>query len=119
MCDESTLWGDMNQEWRAISSNDHKVAIGLMKTSIANGGSNRLQALVKEPHPLIESAICNRLCQARRGRQNSAKKKRKPTSANAEEQSESATNDNEDNDPRAPSDSEDRRHIMAIGALLT
>ncbi|KAK5077722.1 hypothetical protein LTR70_009490 [Exophiala xenobiotica] len=118
MCDKSTLWGDMNQEWRAISSNDHKVAIGLMKTSIANGGSNRLQALVKEPHPLIESAISNRLYQARRGQQGSAKKKRKPPSANAEEQSESAADDNEDNDTQAASDSGDRRNIMEIGSVL-
>ncbi|KAK5077794.1 hypothetical protein LTR70_009402 [Exophiala xenobiotica] len=108
----------MNQEWRAISSNDHKVAIGLMKTSIAKGDSNRLKALVNEPHPLIESAISNRLYQARRGRQGSAKKKRKPPSANAEEQSESAADDNEDNDPRAASDSGDRRNIMAIGSVL-
>jgi len=117
MCQKSAVWRNPYNEWKALSSDDHQDARAMVKGEIVKGGSTRLQTLVQTPHPKFDSAITHRLYQARRGWQ-AKERKRRLTPTEAEEQSESAADDNEHSDLPSVGDSGDRRNIMAIGSLI-
>lgn len=111
------MWRNVDNQWRALD--DMKASAAMMKSEIMKGGSKRLQTPVQTTHPKMESAISNRLYQARRCWQGGQRKRnRKATSTETEEQSKSVGDDNEDLDPPAASVSGDRRTIMAIGSIL-